>query len=482
MTTQLKQWTQRQWNTPGISLLRDPGDHQELYGLRPTWDKRQLQRGPGWSAIIEFPVTGVNHIKAVRGAFYDPVNTRVVFIGHWYDGTNHYIGTCYANSAWAMTGPFSLITTNYEMGGLDGRNFAYWGGDLYIIDASRNVFRGNSYISAMGAAFYSGTDAWSLAPMGDRMYMVTSSLTLGGMVYRLNDADSAFELYFDPIGVVDFLFMAAFRGYMAIVAQRDDGTIDIYRLPDSNPALHHIAQLPAETNDFKYYGSPFAVHNDRIYLCPGRYTNPDGTHVVDVYEFNGSTLRRIARLPSEAASPDSFGLLNWMGELVYYEITSPGATATFAIKILTDDKFDNFAPVSTTSLSGVNAAAFAVGAHLIITTRDTEEGIQHHTGLQDGYVITAWLDMGTPGQLKVLEQITCLLDARATDFKVLLKYRTDDNAAWTTAVTANNTRRATVSNLSVEFYQLQLRIDLDDDSGGDQDIRINSISVLHKEY
>ena len=52
-------------------------------------------------------------------------------------------------------------------------------------------------------------------------------------------------------------------------------------------------------------------------------------------------------------------------------------------------------------------------------------------------------------------------------------------AGWTDAGTDSNTLRASVNDLTDSFYTVQLRITLDDDTGNDEDIRIDAISVIY---
>ena len=87
--------------------------------------------------------------------------------------------------------------------------------------------------------------------------------------------------------------------------------------------------------------------------------------------------------------------------------------------------------------------------------------------------------MGRPGRQKRLERITVLLSGAASNFKPTIKYRVDDTTSWTTATTGNNSRRVSVGGLGVDFYTLQVQVLLDDDTGNDEDIRIEAISVLY---
>ena len=87
--------------------------------------------------------------------------------------------------------------------------------------------------------------------------------------------------------------------------------------------------------------------------------------------------------------------------------------------------------------------------------------------------------MGHPGRQKRLSQIAAWLSDAAAGFGCKIEYRTDDTAAWTDAGTDSNTRRAVVSDLSDHFYALQLKLTLDDDTGNDEDIRIEALSVIY---
>jgi hypothetical protein len=94
--------------------------------------------------------------------------------------------------------------------------------------------------------------------------------------------------------------------------------------------------------------------------------------------------------------------------------------------------------------------------------------------------------MAMPARQKRLNHITVHTDVDAaadTGFKILIKYRTDDNCHdgdddnWTTSVTANSTPRAVTAEIGVEFYLLQVRVDVDDDSGNNLDRKIEAITI-----
>ena len=149
-------------------------------------------------------------------------------------------------------------------------------------------------------------------------------------------------------------------------------------------------------------------------------------------------------------------------------------------KMLVGDRLIDFS-----SLSGVLptlAAVYNAGGDLIIICEDgsSNEGFKHTLGRMDGHVITSRMDMGQPGRVKTLHNITAMLDAAADDFFIKLYYRTEDTAAWTQAgATAENTLRAAAEDLDVEFYQLQVKVELDDDTAANTDVAIEKIGITY---
>lgn len=482
MAVTVKEWTQREWTRSRVDLYNRPGDFYNLSGLSPDPTRHTLKRSPAWSSHLTH-----SGLTAVKAMFYDENNDRYVLLGT--NAASHLAST-YFSSAWShVASTYELSAATSGPGGLSCRNVAYFGGHLYIIGANGHVYRGASYTSSL-SDFYTSTDAVALAVLGGRIYLAHTY----GKISRLNDAGDAFETHYDSITNFYPLFMTAFRGYLLIVAKQYNGTVHLYRLPqsayESNPAfLHQIAVVPSASANYPTYGSLFALHDDKLYFSPGRYTNPDGTKVIDIHAFNGSQVERVAQVPDSVASPGAAGLIHWRGELLLY---APSGSGTQNYKMLVGNpsagaqagQFVDAIP-GTINVTGLSAIAANLGGELITVGLDgsSNHGIHHAGGaaLQDGYVQTSWLDMGSPGTLKRLERITALLDGKASDFKILLKYRTDDNTDWTTATTGNNTRRAHIANLGIEFYQLQLRVDLDDDTGNDEDIRITALSVTYKE-
>jgi hypothetical protein len=134
-----------------------------------------------------------------------------------------------------------------------------------------------------------------------------------------------------------------------------------------------------------------------------------------------------------------------------------------------------------------------LGEELVCTIANPDDadapGVIHigaGTDLVDGWLITSAYDMGMPARKKRLNHITVHTDVDAaadTDFDVIIKYRTDDychdgdDDNWTTAVTSTATPRAATAELGVEFYILQVRVDIDDDCSPNVDRKIEAITI-----
>lgn len=467
MAIKTREWVQREWTLADVGLFRDKGDFDLLSSLVRSPNGHKLRRAPGWATAVSFtdePVKG--------GAFYDESNVRRVFIV-----TNASdLLTEYASDAWSVSAGGTILAGKTALGGLDGRNCVYWGGKLYIIDSAGDVYAGSDYTAAL-TQLYDGSNAVVLAPFGDYMYCATSA----GDVIRLHQ--STFEIIFTASSTLAIEYMTAYRGHLVIIARSLDGTMAMHTFNPGSPGLSTVAQVLAPPSNLPTNGCFYTQHDGLIYLSPGRFKKPDASYDLDIYSFNGSRIELVTRLSGTASGLVAAGLLSWREHLIYYGLVEADAASAQIFNVLLDGHFNVFAPLTTGAWSGFDPFAYALGGELILTACTTVPVHSfHHLGddsLADGYVQSAYLDMGHPNKTKRLERITALLDGKATDFKILLKYRTDDTSGWTTAATGNNTARASVEDIGAEFYRVQLRVDLDDDSGGDEDIAIESISCLY---
>ena len=453
-----------------MELWRRPGDFEELSDLMVHQNGRELVRVPGWSAYAALFAAG--QCDDVYFIVYDVATAHLVFVGE--DG-----GTLYAFEPEAAA-RHQLTVAVDNIGGLYPLNVLNWGGHFYFIGDDGDVYRGADF-KAAAAVFYGNADAHALVAWGDRVYLATTS----GSILNVNDADNAFEAFYTPLDDIDVAFMTPFRGYLLVAALSADGTLVFYRLT----ATAHFATgstLPSVSGLSIGRGARFVVHGDDLYFTPGYIPQPDGVRRYDVYRFNGSQVEFVARIDDVDSGAAATGLLSWNDWLVFYELVD-GAGGTATLRVLLGDSFVVLTTQATAVIVHTPLAASIAGQ--IVTTADVvapatigyyvfnKAGV---ADLQDGYLITSRLDMGSPGLQKRLLRLTVLLDGAAEDFFTIIKYRVDDTTAWTTAVTSDDTRRATFDIITdVRFYTLQLRVDLDDDTGNDEDIRIGAVSVVY---
>lgn len=475
MPVRIREWTQRHFTAPNRAIARpsdnprqDPNTVETLSALYPDYHTGVLKRGPTWTAAPDLP----SGISDIAGAFYDVANERYCLIGE-NSGNMVLVYT----TTWASwLGPYTILSSK-TLGGKTGRNVSFWGGYLWVINEDGDIYRGTDYTAAL-ASFYASSDAQVLAPMNDRLYGGTDTAT----VLRLR-SDSTMGDYHDPVGELNPVYLTPFRQYLTVVSEGDDVTIDIFRLPDyAAHGLHQLGRLPSP-GILSNTASPFALYDDRIWMLTGRQAESGSTTRIDVYAFDGHRIRHVAwadGLPA-LTDPDAVGLFTHHNRLILYNLDCTTASGhTFLT--LVGDGFADYAPLASVGGSALMTPfATGLGDYMICTAYGTPHDVYYarRDSLQDGYVELSRLDMGHPGLKKRLARLTVVLDGAATNFDVILKYRVDDASAWTTAKTQDNTRIVIADDLAVEFYLLQIRIDLDDDTGNDEDIGIAAVSAVY---
>ena len=475
MPIRLREWIQREWHNAGRDTFRASGDLNDLSSLLTSPHHVELKRAPAWEAHLDFP-SGFDEAEA---AFYDRTNQRVIFAGL---NASNQLAAVYADvttDPWTMSGIVTLIASAISVAGLERMNWTIWGGDLYVVCSDGFVYRG-AYGTTVSVFYNTAANAIALCPFGDRMYLALST----GAIMRLNAADNAFEAYFDPIANLTIVWMTAFRGYILVVTRRPTGELVLHRLQAdaSNPHLDTLAIIPAARGDAQLSGlvaqTLFALHDDALFLSPGRDKLLDGGNGMILYRFNGTAVDLWSTHTFTAESLTHFGLLTWRDQLVLYELT---ATAHLFYTLVGHGWSTGIPALAAAAAPAIQTCWVAAGELVMATDDGTDEGIKYlsHDTLSDGYLLTPYLDMQTPAKKKRLEQITVLMDSKAASSNIVIKYRTDDTAGWTTAATEVNTLRAVASGIAVEYYQLQLRIELDDNSGANTDYRIEAVSVLY---
>jgi hypothetical protein len=186
----------------------------------------------------------------------------------------------------------------------------------------------------------------------------------------------------------------------------------------------------------------------------------------------------VAHIPDALASPAARGLTSWRGELLYYEPYSGDPN----VRLMVGDRFYSFLPdtASIPYTATTNPIVASLAGELIITGDVSgTEGI-HHAGSSayaDGYAVSSWLHCDHPGQEKRLQRIAVHLDTATANTSITLKYRVNGATSWTQAATQTQaTTYLVADNIGVDFYTLQIRVDLADTSTTTQ-IKILAWSV-----
>jgi hypothetical protein len=472
MPVKLREFVQDEWLTSGITRYARSGDFEDLSALAPNYNQRKLRRGPGWSSLQEHSA-----LVNVQGMFFDAENQRYVVIGKASGSSTLQSG--YFNAAWSFSGPYSIKSDRTTLGGRSMQNLAYYAGRLYLIDGTYNyVYRHTGYTSDMGSAWWDDSQTASiLVPFGARLYMLTSA----GEIWRINDGGSALESYLAPTEDFTPLYATPFKGYLLVVAHHDDGRLSLYRV--SIPTATYFQELATIYNarvNLLDAGSLFAVHDDTLYFSPGPQDS-SGEHTVEIFTYDGTVLEKHCEFTVDTAvGSGTAGFLTWQSKLIYYVLTesSPRFYA------LTGKHFTSYVPASL-DFSSLTTLPIAKGLNdaILVTAHETSQGIYYATfdTRQDGHLITSRMDFGHPGRQKRLERLTAIVDGAVSSFDVRIKYRTDDTTDWTTLIGEDNTRTITSGGIGVDFYTLQVRIELDDDTGNHEDIAIEAISIIYTE-
>ena len=482
MSVKVKEWIQRDWTRAHAQHFHDRGDFWNMSGLMPSTDRPGLKRAPALSAFIAFP----SSFHTCRGIFYDPTNDRVVFVG--LNGSNQ-LATCYAPiSTWTMAGPNTIQTGLSDLGGYRGRDFLWWGQRLYVIGNNYTLYRtAFGTYSGTASSFHNPPANYAiLAVQGDRVY----ASDVNSNVYRLNLTNTAMESHFNEAVAPAVQFLTPYRTQLYGYARDAGGRSFVVKLNPSpfasNPELETEAEIP-DTGGGLDTSLPYAQFQNELFFVPGVHTSPDGETDIPLYSYRYSTAGEVDHITTVhiADSDPIVYLVPHRAQLLMGLFLQDDANSAHIFKLaFPGGGVADCIPATGDAYNSIEIVAASCYGHLVFTGDDnSDEGIYHlgpDTGFQDGYVQSSYLDMGHPGRQKRLNRISVLLDGYATDFKVIIKYRTDDTAGWTTLVTGNGEGRVSADiTTPTTFYQLQLRIDLDDDTGNDEYIRIEAISVTY---
>jgi len=477
MAISIREWVQTEWKRPKAPFASQPGDFWDASGLRPDATRRRLRRAPGWSAHVAWPAGFADP----EGCFYDRTNEVVVFLGR-KTANDHLASVYYDTATWSASSVNDLgidVSTYGALQGYHQRNVLHWGGATWLITDNWDVYSGDYSAAPLTRVWQAtgGRSARVLMAYADRLFFTDDQ----GKVYRLDGGGASFSAFYSNANDLDVRFMTAFHQYLALVGRTRDGALRVYRLPDVNPMiLHEVTHLEGATGAEPYTtpftdGCLFLAHRDRILFTSGWYAD---SGVLDLYAFDGHRIQRVAQLEDlpDLGDVRSAGLLAWRDEPLFWVVRTD--TTGQEIRLLLADGSTDFLPLTAAHSS--YSAVYSVGGYLVAVAKSGgDEGFYHTTGLSDGYVETSWLHFGSPGRLKRLNRLAVTLDGKASSFNVKLKYRVDGDTSWTQVANTGNAVRVAADLAGVSFYRLQVRVELDDDTGANKDYAIESISVVY---
>jgi hypothetical protein len=473
MAIKPQEWTQNTWVRAGIQLFKKKGDYYSLSNLILSKDRTQLRRFPSWSSLVR---TDTNGLSDVQGMFYDHENERVVLLGEDSDPD---LASCYLSSAWSLSGISQLHGSPTNLGGLSGRNVLYYCGYLYVIGSNGKLYQGTDYTSTMTELDLSATHR-VLAAIDDRVYSGKSD---GGIERTAADLASTTS-YVVPDHPMDIRAMFPYRSNLLVICRASHGGLDFYTL-DVNADTRFFNQQSSQLlgGIEPSIGCLYTLHHDQVFFSPGFYTRPGGQVVCPIYAYNYNPeilhFVDVEHDPNTGGSgvPTSAGLISWRGKLLYYALE--GTVQTFKEIDIVNKQVLDFPSLSATAPTTPIAAN--CGGYLVATADDTYEGVHYmqDTDLDDAVYVSSWMDMGHPARQKRLEKITVVLSDKAASFQTVVKYRKEDETSWSTIDTQANTTLFAKGDQGIHFYLIQFQITLDDNTGNDEDIRIDAISAIY---
>ena len=473
MATKPTEWTQNTWLRAGIKLYKTKGDYYSLTNMQLSKDGTQLRRIGAWSAQVR---TDTNALTDVQGMFYDHANARVVLLGA---DAGPDLSASYLSSSWTLSAITELHATPTNLGGLSMRNHLYFYGYIYLIGSNGVVYRGTDYTAAFDV-FNANTTHTVIAAIDDRVYAAKST----GAVTRTSFDIATMDTYVTPDHPLDIRAMIPYRSNLLIICRASHGGLNFYVL-DVNSATRFFNQQSSQLvgGSEPGIGSLYCLHHDQVFFSPGFHTRPGGQIVCPIYAYNYQPeilhFVDVEHAPNTGGSsyPTSAGLVSWRGKLIYYALE--GTVQTFKeIDIKNKQVLDLPSLTATAPTTPIVANC---GGYLVATADNTNEGIHYlqDTVLSDGVYESSWMDMGHPARAKRLSKVTVVLSDKIADFQVVVKYRIQDETSWTTLDTQANTTLFSKADLGIHYYLIQFQITLDDNTGANQDIRIDAISAIY---
>ena len=214
--------------------------------------------------------------------------------------------------------------------GYHGRAAIYFAGDLFIVSLNYDLYFGSN-LTAQPSDSYEGTFGVVVA-YGDKVFLADKNQ---GLIYRLNEAATDFELYYTPRTYLKVQAIFPYHQYLCVIAKQSDGRIGVYRIPDIYvQTAHEIGHIPNSTGRYasgsQYSaGNPYAAVGDLIYILTG-YQNPAESPLMGLYSFDGTRIRHVFDVTDIPAQADcqSMGLLDWRGNLILWALDDTLTTHT----------------------------------------------------------------------------------------------------------------------------------------------------------
>ena len=323
------------FSRPGRQHYAQEGDFAEVSGLYPDYTRNKLKRAPAWSAHVPWPeeATTFEGFTACNVVITSPDDNYFMFYGKLTTPTNHLAVVQWDRDAKALADKYDMtldLGAYTPCSGYHGRAAIYFAGDLFIVSLNYDLYFGSN-LTAQPSDSYAGTFGVVVA-YGDKVFLADKNQ---GLIYRLNEAATDFELYYTPRTYLKVQAIFPYHQYLCVIAKQSDGRIGVYRIPDIYvQTAHEIGHIPNSTGRYasgsQYSaGNPYAAVGDLIYILTG-YQNPAESPLMGLYSFDGTRIRHVCDVTDIPAQADcqSMGLLDWRGNLILWALDDTLTTHT----------------------------------------------------------------------------------------------------------------------------------------------------------
>ena len=466
----VQHWQQDQFITPNRYYHHSAGDFWSLDALLPARDNQSLKRMPSWTGHIDY----VSNFDYPFGAYYEVLNNKFYFIGT--DTANSDIGQMVIEHADLSTsGVHQLSSTPSEIGGRHKLNVAAALNSFWLVGSDRDVYRTATTPGGYTAAAYTGGDAHALLTVRDTIFMLTQTDDL----YRYDNDASAFASYLDN-PVINVEYMMHYRENIVLFCRQPDGALYVYLVDDRPPAdLRQLAYIETATGRYvpddvaASWATPWAIQEDKLFFSPGVYwSSSSDCEVIPIWLFDGNSVELVDKVDAPVV-PTAWGLVQWRGRLILYFLS---ASAQY-IYLYHGGRFVQVLDGALTCPDDADLYPMA-GELWLPTTESATDGWTRLEDYEDGVFISSWIDMGRPTVQKHLLNLSAVVSDAVADFYTKIEYRTE-SGSWTQAANTANARHIVATDLGVDFYLLQIRVTLDDNTGNDEEIELESIAATY---